>query len=995
MFYLRGAQMGLKLTLLGNTSIEYNGVKINFKLRKAEALVYYIALNGGASREELKAVFWYDKEDARASANLRNALYLINETMPGALNTDKRRVSVCSFTCDTDMLQSIKDPAASIPESLLWQPLKDIPCIASSTFCGWLDAERRKIISVIVSLLRERISAAYDTNNIYALEESLVALLKVEPYDEDSMLELMELYKATNRSVKAADVYKNFAAAIHTECGLQVSKRAQEYYARLFAPDTPCSNTDKFWCRTDELTQIMNTLRAKTGKNVIFVNGEAGIGKTALINKALSSIMPSSGTFIFSSRGTVIGEGYDYASWNNVIVSLGAALEKTGIVPQKRSASILSGIFPSFMREKHFSFNVDIAMMTEINPVVLALIIAEMFHALSSKARLVLVLEDVHRFDIRSVELIEAILSVVTFPIKIIISSRPESVKYMTAMFRRQDIAVTEIKLSPFTRSEILFISKSILPKSTVESRGAAYFVNESEGLPLMLFEMLRSLREDPESDCSNGLGALIMERTDRLSEKERSMLRAMSVCIAGNPDIISETAALPKNDTIQAAEVLVSKGLIEEHTQDGRPFWCFTHQKLREYIYSSIPLSRRQELHRIAASALEKRYSSRTWNPELCAAIRHHYTQSGDKALEIKQYLRELVFDVTLNHDIFPTLPDKLLLSCSAPFSSRSETERKISKVLTILDKLRYSGEGGDEYALLEATCFEIIGDYMVSWGEYDKGLIYINESAAISRKNDFHEINIYCLKHLAYMYLQTENSTMLMKTARELLTAAKEANMPQYLATAVRHIGMAYFMRLDFRLAEEIFLHSIELFKHLKLTGKNYTLSILVAKCYLGEIYQRHGMLDRAADLLKECSDVCEEMNLYWGWSYFLAGAADIALDRNDMDGFFEYIDKGVNLFESYKGGRCGYKLYSLKAIADIERFDFLGAKHAMGKTEILLTAVNRKEGNALYHLAKAWDKELGQDERRAEAKIATKLYKQIGCTLRADWIKKKFLA
>ncbi len=42
--------MGLKLTLLGNTSIEYNGVKINFKLRKAEALVYYIALNGGASR---------------------------------------------------------------------------------------------------------------------------------------------------------------------------------------------------------------------------------------------------------------------------------------------------------------------------------------------------------------------------------------------------------------------------------------------------------------------------------------------------------------------------------------------------------------------------------------------------------------------------------------------------------------------------------------------------------------------------------------------------------------------------------------------------------------------------------------------------------------------------------------------------------------------------------------------------------------------------------
>ena len=48
--------MKLKISLLGNSLIEYEGEKVTFKLHKAEALLYYIALNGGASRDELKAL---------------------------------------------------------------------------------------------------------------------------------------------------------------------------------------------------------------------------------------------------------------------------------------------------------------------------------------------------------------------------------------------------------------------------------------------------------------------------------------------------------------------------------------------------------------------------------------------------------------------------------------------------------------------------------------------------------------------------------------------------------------------------------------------------------------------------------------------------------------------------------------------------------------------------------------------------------------------------
>lgn len=145
----------------------------------------------------------------------------------------------------------------------------------------------------------------------------------------------------------------------------------------------------------------------------------------------------------------------------------------------------------------------------------------------------------------------------------------------------------------------------------------------------------------------------------------------------------------------------------------------------------------------------------------------------------------------------------------------------------------------------------------------------------------------------------------------------------------------------------------------------------------------------------MLKECTQTCEKMNLYWGRSYFLAIAADIAFDMNDMRNFYAYVDDGVSLFESYKGGRCGYKLYSLKAIADIERNDFIGAKCALEKAAILVGAIRRYEGFAIYHLAKAWDEESNAETRRNEAVKASDLYRQIGFERRAEWIEKKFLS
>lgn len=43
--------------------------------------------------------------------------------------------------------------------------------------------------------------------------------------------------------------------------------------------------------------------------------------------------------------------------------------------------------------------------------------------------------------------------------------------------------AITEVELTPFRDEEIIYISRSLLPESTIRERGLSYFVRESEGV--------------------------------------------------------------------------------------------------------------------------------------------------------------------------------------------------------------------------------------------------------------------------------------------------------------------------------------------------------------------------------------------------------------------------------------------------------------------------------------------------------------------------------
>ncbi|MEA4871926.1 MAG: AAA family ATPase [Synergistaceae bacterium] len=1009
--------MTLFLHFLGNPYIEINGKKLSFSLKKAESIVVYLALSGPATRNQLKALFWSDMENPQASANLRNALYIIRNTIPRYVDIERNTVSLKESSDDISALEKIIDPDFPIPCHITEEPLRNCRLEGSEEFDEWAAVTKQSIRKNIVAILRKRISNCYEKKLYEEMSNSLEVLLTIDPFDEDSVLELMEIYCNMGQPTKALIFFKEYSFKIENNMGIAPSERSRKYFRKIInnwsEHDDQSAKGEKFWCRKNELALMIGALTDSGGMNMaVYVHGEAGIGKTALINKAIS-ILDTGGCLLLSSRSCPVGEGYPYSSWNSIMAQIGRTLETENDFPDINTQSVLSGIFPGFLGGKGLNYNADVALMTERNPIIISGMINDILRRIACKKKIIMIFEDIHWFDTQSIQLLTAFMSSVDLDLNIILSGRPESSRITLAMLQSLNPPskwkIVPLKLDPLRNDEIINICRHSLSEGLLNQKGDEYFIRESEGIPLLLFEMLRAAEENPDSDLTNGLGGLIMARIGDLSELQQNVLSVLSVFAVGaTPEQIAEATCREHHEVLLAGETLLFKGLLNEREEEGRVIWDFTHAKVRECIYESISLSKRQELHKKVAEVLNNIYSPQKWNPELSTMLCHHYMRSGQRAMELKQYLRELIFDITLNHDLFPVVSDKVLLSCSTPFSSREGTEQKITQAMVLLDEIRTDKNvDREELKRLEASCFELAGGYHISWGEYDKGTIFINEAINISKEFRLTDTHIHCLKHICYMHLQTENPVRLLSAAVEMIRLSHPENYRHYMATAVRFAGVSMFLSGEYEKAEKTFRHSIKLFENLKLTGKCYTLSILIAKCYIGEILQIKGDHKNALAYFTYATDTCENIGLYWGRSYFHTHAASLALDMNNITLLYRHIDKAASLFESCRGGRCGSMLYSIKAIADAERVDFVSSEKSIESAEIFLKHVSRKQWIATQYLAKAWllskssknKKTLQKKNKKfwgspeALALESAAMYEGCGFKQRADWIKKRF--
>jgi DNA-binding SARP family transcriptional activator/tetratricopeptide (TPR) repeat protein len=1008
--------MPIFLHFLGEPFVETEGRRVEIPLKKAEAALFFTAFEGETQRNRLKSLLWGDKDEEQAAGNLRNTIYVLRKILPQHFIANRQKLFLKDFRTDLSGVSGLSNPTRPIDPIYFDEPLRGFDMLELPDLDDWLMAARACIKKDITERLRERIAACYEKALHEELTEALSALLTFEPYDEDSMLELMEAWRDKGCIAKAVSVYNAFQKRMDAEIGVSPSGRAHAYFKKLVSSNSEVDDLGNpgefFCCREAEIEKISDALREnKKNLMIILIHGEAGVGKTALVSRALKLNIIEN-TDVFAARPHSVGEKYPYSSWNGIVIEMGKKLEERKISLDRMTISVLSGIFYDFLKDANSVQSTEVQMTSDRSPVMISHMLVTALRALCPNERPVFIFEDLHWFDPRSLSLMQAFLSEISTPATIFLTSRPEGASSVRGLIYGIKTAMprkfVQIELSPFSLEETMRFCRVFLPEEVISRKDKDYFQSRSEGIPLLIVEMLRILSENPDADCSSGLKGVLMSRMEDISALQRGILSVLSVFgIGASIEDIASVMNTDENGISKSIESLLDKKLICEIQSDREPLLDFLHPNVRECVYNSIPGFKKRRLHRGIAELLGSRYSLQVWNPSLGETMRRHCAMAGMRIQALKQYLAEVNFYVLLNHDLFPMVEDRILLSCRVPFSNREDTEYKFNQVLDLLHDI--NAETYDsrttESKRIEASYLEIRGGYLISWGEYQEGKVFIKKALKIAKENGFDEIRLHCLEHMGHHFLQTDEGPRLLFAGRELLRLSNDVGMETHKGMALRFIGMSMLLKGDFERAERVFRRSIDIFEELSLTGRNYTLNLLASQCYIGEMRQWRGDLDSAMEHFESCVKRCEEMGLFWGRSHFHAHAADTALDMEDWELVNKHVDAGGAFFDIRRGGRCSSMLYSLKAICDARRGKFSEAMESLRQGEVL-SSIGKKTWRSAQLFACAWIAQMRENHEAAipcdgfltrssnfYAQAAETLYRDMRAARRADLIREKF--
>ncbi len=375
--------------------------------------------------------------------------------------------------------------------------------------------------------------------------------------------------------------------------------------------------------RDRELAVLHDRLiAAQTGRgSLVLISGEAGIGKTALADALCRDAT--------DARMTVLaGHCYDrtetppYGPWIEIARRVEARLDTANAL----SVSRLDGATSQadlFAQARAF------------------------LAALTTERPLVLVLEDLHWADSASLDLLRFVTrGIADLPLLLVATYRSEDVDRHHPLATTVPLLVREapterLGLRPLDAAagRALVRARYGLAEATVQ-RIAAYLLARTEGNPLFMTELLRSIDEEGLLDRLAGgssteslaqipvptlLQQIVDDRLSRLSDETAALLAIAAVAGQEVPLAVwGAVAGMDEEILLAAAERAEAAHLVTASARgDGIRF---SHALIRDVLYEDVPALRRGRIHRQVAEALIGLPSP---DPD---AVAYHLRQAGDE---------------------------------------------------------------------------------------------------------------------------------------------------------------------------------------------------------------------------------------------------------------------------------------------------------------------------------------------------------------------------
>ncbi len=364
--------------------------------------------------------------------------------------------------------------------------------------------------------------------------------------------------------------------------------------------------------------------RARNGERpTVFVTGEPGIGKTALIDAFCAEICRAARLRI--ARGQSL-EGF---GGKESFYPVREALNSLCNGEDEKARTLLTTAVPGW-------FGHNGASSPSLGE------ICEALEALSQTDALLLVFEDIHWADSSTLDLIAALARRRgRTKFMLLCSFRPSEVDPQHPLrVLQQDLRTSrrseELSLGPLTRQSIAEYLRRELATKALPAGLASLIHQNSAGNPLFMIAALDHLRTqrvilnqngqvtlsvplaEIELGVPDSLSGVIELQLDRLGDQDRALLEAGSISGTIFP-AWAAAAALDRNieEVEEDYAALVRRvRLLSIAGQDELPdgsrstFYVFAHALYREVLYARLPAARRAQWHLRIAGRLRSMFA-------------------------------------------------------------------------------------------------------------------------------------------------------------------------------------------------------------------------------------------------------------------------------------------------------------------------------------------------------------------------------------------------
>lgn len=419
--------------------------------------------------------------------------------------------------------------------------------------------------------------------------------------------------------------------------------------------------------REAELTQLQNVFeKALRGeRQVVFVTGEAGIGKTTLVDAFLTQIRDRSDVRITSGQCVEqYGPGEAYMPLLEATQRLcrGPGGERHIEALQRYAPSWLAQL-PSLLspQDRHLLQQ----RVQGANRERMLREMAEAAELFTTRRGLVMVLEDLHWSDVSTLDWVTymarrrepaKLLILGTYrPTETAINNHPLRGVVQGLLAHRQ---CEELRVTPLREASIGDYLRGRFGELALPEAVTATLARRTGGNPLFVVSMVDDLirqgavtemegrwitRKENVTELAervpDTLRQLIEQQVERLSEAEQRLLEVASVAgvefasvevAAGLPTAVEEVEASCERFA-RAGQWLRMVGFAEwpDGTLSGR--YSFLHALYHEVIYARVAEARRIQLHRRVAARKEAAYGERT--REIAAELAVHFERGREYA--------------------------------------------------------------------------------------------------------------------------------------------------------------------------------------------------------------------------------------------------------------------------------------------------------------------------------------------------------------------------